>query len=237
MKIGKLLLITLILLGATSLPGITCELQDPNSDEYSLREDNSCEGIQKRINVSGSLDLVSITSTTGGDLEQNLQIRVPRKSNSKPYFQLQELSSRYMLRNVSFSEKDDFYTHQRSTRQMLRSGIGNLDDLMAIAVIGMQRTYLPTILGQPANHYRFVFYSVDTVQFVEASIRKGDKTHASWGSQGARKGKKTFTWNNIRNAPAGLYEFHYVAEIEQYRRAPEKITRKVSFWHDPNWVR
>ncbi|MFG6095044.1 hypothetical protein SPB21_07330 [Leptothoe sp. ISB3NOV94-8A] len=220
-----------------SSPGLACELLEPDSNEYSLQEDNSCEGIRKRISVSGSLDLVSITNTLGGELGRNLQIRVPRRYNNPPYFKLQELSSRYLLDNINFSTRGNFYIHERSTRRMNRNGVERIDDLRAIAVNGTQRTYLPTFLGRPANNYRFVFYSNDIVRFVEAGIRSSDKSYAAWGSQGAQEGQKAFEWSGIRNVPAGLYEFYYVAEIEQGNRAPERISRSIAFWHDPIWLR
>lgn len=238
MNITRFLLITSVLLSLIALPGVACEpASEPDSLEYSLREDNSCEGVRHRINVSGSLDLVSITSTRGGDIGRNLRIRVPRHGNSQPLFLLRELSTRYVLNDITFTVDGSFYIHERSTRQMIRSGVSSIDDLGAIATIGTQRIYLPTFLGQQADNYRFVFYSVDTVQFLEAGIRSSNDDYYRWARQNATEGRKTFTWNGVSNAPAGLYEFYYEAEIEQGNRAPERISRSIAFRHDPNWLR
>lgn len=238
MHITRFLFTTFAILGLTALPSMACEPADePGSLEYSLREDNSCEGIRDRVNVSGSLELVSITSTNGGDIGRTLRIRVPRRGSSPPFFVLQKLRNRFMLNAIEFTVDGNFYTHNRSTSRMIESGVRSVDDLVAIAFTGIQRTYLPTFLGQPANNYLFVFYSVDSVQFLDAGIRKGNSNYASWGEQSAREGRKEFEWNNVKNAPAGLYEFYYIAEIEQGNRAPERISRRIAFWHDPNWLR
>lgn len=232
-----LLLASLTLWGLVALPSRGCDLAEPDSLTYSLQPNNSCEGIQDRIDVSGSLDLISLTSTTGGSLGNSLQIRVPRRDPNRPAFSMQELDSRYLLNNVPFSNQRDFYSYSLSTQRLRRSGIDSVNDLRAIAVTGSQRVYLPTLLNTPASGYRFVFYSVDNVRFVSAGIRSSGQGYATWGSQGTRRGEKAFEWGNANNAPAGRYEFYYVAEIEQRNRPPERISRSIAFWHDPSWLR
>jgi flagellar basal-body rod modification protein FlgD len=237
MKGLRFALASLAFWGLLGLPGLTCDLAEPGSLEYALQEDNRCEGIQERIDVSGSLDLISLTSTRGGSLGSSLRIRVPKQDSSQPFFYMQELDSRYRLDNILFTAQGDFYLYNLSTRILRDSGIDSVSDLRAIANIGTQRIYLPTLLGDAVDRYRFVFYSVDTVRFVEAKIRSSSKDYASWGSQGARSGEKAFEWSDADNAPAGRYEFYYVAEIEQGNRSPERISRTIAFWHDPAWLR
>lgn len=237
MKSIYILLASLSLWGLLAIPSRGCELAEPNSMTYSLQSDNRCEGIQERIDVSGSLDLISLTSTVGGILDNNLQIRVPRRDSSRPSFSMQELESRYQLNSVPFSNQDNFYSYNLSTQRLQRSGIDSVNDLRAIAFTGSQRVYLPTLLNTPASGYRFVFYSVDNVRFISAGIRRSGQDYASWGTQGTRRGEKAFEWKSATNAPSGRYEFYYVAEIEQRNSPPERITRSISFWHDPSWLR
>lgn len=238
MKPARSLLVLLALLGGMSLPARACELAEPTSLEYALQDDNRCEGIQERIDVSGSLDLISLTSTQGGSFGNNLRIRVPRRNSTPPFFYMQNLDSRYRLDNIRFTAQGNFYTYSLSTRILQGSGIDSMSDLRAIAVTGTQRVYLPTILENPTDRYRFVFYSVDTVRFVEAKIRRAGKNYVSWVSQSARTGEeKPFEWSNADDAPAGRYEFYYIAEIEQGNRPPDRISRSIAFWHDPTWLR
>ena len=237
MKSIYLLLASLTLWVLVALPSRGCELAEPNSLTYSLQPDNRCEGVQDRINVSGSLDLISLTSTTGGSLGNSLQIRVPRRDPNIPAFSMQELDSRYLLNNVPFSNQNNFYFYSLPTQRLKRSGIDSVNDLRAIAVTGSQRVYLPTLLNTPASGYRFVFYSVDTVRFVNAGIRSPNRDYVTWGAQGSRSGEKAFEWGDANNAPAGRYEFYYVAEIEQRNRPPERISRSIALWHDPSWLR
>lgn len=237
MKISHLLLTSLALWGLASLPSLGCDLAEPGSLEYSSQDDNRCEGIQDKINVSGSLDLISLTSTTGGSLGNSLQIRVPRRGQNLPDFKMQELDSRYLLNSIPFSRQSNFYVYSLSTQRLQRSGIDSVNVLRAIAFTGNQRVYLPTLLNTPANGYRFVFYSDRNVRFVRAGIRSSGQEPVTWGSQGTRRGQKAFEWGDARNAPAGHYEFYYVAEIEQRNRPPESIDRRIVFWHDPSWLR
>lgn len=237
MKPSLLLLVAFSVWGVSILPSHACELAAPDSIEYSLREDNRCEGVRSEISVNGSLDLISLTSSTGGTLGRNLQIRVPRYDSNRPAFLMREPSSRYQWDSLPFSEQGDFYTYSLTTRILNRAGITDIESLRARAVTGTQRVYLPTILGQATDSYRFVFYSVDTVKFTTAGIRRGNNVYVSWGTQTARSGEKAFEWTGVRNMPAGRYEFYYEAEIDQGRRAPERLSRSIVFEHDPDLLR
>jgi hypothetical protein len=115
--------------------------------------------------------------------------------------------------------------------------VSRIDDLWAIAQTSSPRVYRPTLLGTDNDRYRFVFYSVDSVRFIEAGIRRGNRVSASWGQQGARRGKKEFEWTTAADAPAGRYEFYYTAEIQQGSRPAERISRRLAFDHDPRWLR
>lgn len=236
-KTSATLLGLLILWCSTTTLGRTCELSEADSIEYSLQEDNRCEGVQSQIEVSGSLDLVSFTSSTGGSLNGTLLIRIPRFYRRKPFFQMMENSSRYVLNNVPFLPQNTFYSYKLPTNRLKQNGIKRIEALHAIAVSGTQRVYLPTLLGNPTNSYRFVFYSVDHVRFVKAQILRGEDVYASWGAQGSRRGPKAFEWEGAKNAPAGRYEFFYIAEIEQGKHPPERIVRRISFEHNPKLLK
>lgn len=234
-----LTLTTFSLIGLTHLsPTLACDLIEPGVTDYGLQDDNRCEGVKDRVSVSGSLDLISLTSTQGGSLGSSLNIRVPYIADTgTPYFLMQEISSRYALDNLPFRVQGNFHRYSLASRILTRIGVDSIDDLRAIAVSGSQRVYLPTILGADDNDYRFVFYSVDSVRFLEAGIRRGDTVSVRWGPQGARRGEKAFEWTTAADAPAGRYEFYYEAEIEQGNRPPERISRRLPFQHDPRWLR
>ncbi|MEM9808007.1 MAG: hypothetical protein AAF959_22295 [Cyanobacteria bacterium P01_D01_bin.56] len=227
----------LLLINILIVPGQACELADPSSNEYALQSDNRCEGIRTNIEVSGSLDLASLTNSSSGALGNTLQIRVPRIDTTPPYFVMRTPQSRYQLDTVPFSTQGDFYTYSLPSRILKQSNVDNVDDLRAYAVTGSQRVHLPTILGRAGNKYRFVFYSVDNVRFLEAGIRQGNNTQVSWGRQTTRRGEKSFEWQGVRNVSAGRYTFYYTAEIEQRNRPPETISRRIIFEHDPTWLR
>lgn len=237
MKLSYLLLTSLTLWGLTSTPSLGCDLAEPGSLEYSLRDDNRCEGIRSRIDVSGSLDLISLTSTASGSMGNRIQIRVPRRDRNFPIFEMRELDSGYELNSIPFSNQSNFYVYNLSAQPLQQIGINSVNDLRAIAYIGNQRVYLPTLLNAPANGYRFVFHSDRNVRFVRAGIRSSGQQYITWGSQGTRRGEKAFEWGDANNAPAGRYEFYYVAEIEQRNRPSESVSRSIAFWHDPSWLR
>ena len=239
MKFVYLLLASLSLWGLVALPSRGCELAEANSLTYSLQPDGRCEGIQDRINVSGSLDLISLTSTAGGSLGNSLQIRVPRRDPNRLNFSLQQPNSRYLLDRVPFSNQNNFYSYRLPIRLLRLIDVDSVNDLRAIAYTDGQRVYLPTLLDTPASSYRFVFNSNDSVRFVSAGIRQhsSKRDYVRWGPQGSRRGEKPFEWGGANNAPAGRYEFYYVAEIEQRNRPPEPISRSIAFWHDPSWLR
>lgn len=226
-----------LVINMVTVPSQACELAEPSSNEYALQSDNRCEGIRTNIEVSGSLDLVSLTNSSGGTLGDNLQIRVPRLDPSRPYFVMRAPQSRYQLDAVPFAIQGDFYTYSLRTRILKQSNVDDVDDLRAYAVTGSQRVHLPTILGRASNNYRFVFYSVDNVRFIKAEIRQGNSTKKSWGRQTTRRGEKSFEWQGVQSVPAGRYTFYYTAEIEQRNRPPERITRSIVFEHDPAWLR
>jgi hypothetical protein len=234
-----LALTTLSLWGLAHLsPAVACDLVEPGSTDYGLQDDNRCEGVRDRVSVSGSLDLISLTSTQGGSLGRSLNIRVPYIANTGvPYFLMQEIEFRYALDNLPFRVQGRFHRYSLASSILTRIGVDSIDDLRAIAVSGSQRVYLPTILGQDDNSYRFVFYSVDSVRFLEAGIRRGNSVSVSWGPQGARRGEKAFEWTTAADAPAGRYEFYYEAEIQQGNRPAERISRRLPFEHDPRWLR
>lgn len=229
----------LMSVSAQSLPAqATCSSGSQSSSEYIRRDDNRCEGIQRsRSNISRSIDLISLTSSSEGALGSTLEIKIPRVSSNQPNVEITEPNANYRLNNMSLVSSGQFYRFNLPATQLNRHGI-SLNSLRALARPqgGNQIVYLPVILNNPAPKYRFVFYSSRAVSFQRAGILKDGRPLVSWGTQGRRQGEKNFEWSPGASS-AGRYTFYYEANIHQSRGTPETVRRSIAFEHDPAWLR
>lgn len=235
-SMARVLLSGLLLWGLFMAPAGACPTRSSNPNDYIRRDNNRCEGILSRSVVSGSIELISLTSSRGSMPRDALTITIPASTNRSPVVLIRALEERYQLDQMDLSRSQNSYTFSLPTRVLSAVGV-QLDELRATATSGSQVVYIPVILNQSTNQYRFVFASSNSVRFTRAEIRQGNRVFASWGRQLPRRGEKAFDWNNPTDAPAGRYRFSYTAEIEQRNRPPETISRTITFEHDPAWLR
>jgi flagellar basal-body rod modification protein FlgD len=215
-----------------------CPSGDPTSINYIRRDNNRCEGI-KRQTVSGSLSLISFTSRNIGDYGDTLTLEIPRLpdlSNQPPRVRVQAMRDRYLLNDIEVQPHSDRYQFSWST-YVLRNADISPSALRAIASLThhSQPVYVPVILGQASGQYEFVFFTASHAKFPKLAIVRNGRTLHSQSIRTRRSGEVRFTWNP-GNAPAGRYELHVVAEIEPFGSPPEKVTRRIAFQHNPDWL-
>ncbi|MEM6255376.1 MAG: hypothetical protein AAF821_20875 [Cyanobacteria bacterium P01_D01_bin.156] len=214
----------------------------PSQNTQSFGDDNSFPNESRAPNpISGGFSLVALTNSTGGNLDENLQIRIPRHDDSSPLFLMRELSARYQLDEVPFTIQDNFHTYSLPTRSLVQLGVNNINQLRPLAFTNSpQRIAVPTILGQASDSYRFIFHSSAPSRFLEVSIRSNDdgRIYVTERSQTLQTGEYIFVWPGVRSFPAGRYTFSYKVEVEMERNSsPIRIARSFIFEHDPSLLR
>lgn len=237
---SKFLLTALCVLVLTCLPAHATNCNDgrPSSNSYIRRDNNRCEGTMRREgNITGDIDLISLTSSHGGTLGSTLMIEIPKISSNQPTVKITEPDINYRLDDLSFASSGQFYRFELPTTVLQRLGITSLNPLRGLAKKGgNQRVYLPVIFNTPAPKYRFVFYSSRQSSFQKAEIRKDGRALISWGVQGRKQGEKIFEWAP-GSSPAGRYTFYFEANIYQRSGSPQTIERNIIFDHNPAWLR
>ena len=136
------------------------------------------------------------------------------------------------------SKNDSIFSFSWDT-YVLRQAKIPANKLRALASysLGSQPVYVPVILGQSSGKYEFVFYSQDRVRFTNFEILpQGKKAIYSTSQPNAKKDETIFTWDG-RNAPAGRYELHYLAFIDQRNEPSDRIPGKIIFEHNPSWLK
>lgn len=223
----------LIVFSLTSLPIKACPAGQPGSIDYIRRENNRCEGIKKRTLISGSIELISLTASSDGSLSKDLSIQVPKVSSNQPHVLIRGIEKRYQLDKIKFIDRGEFYSFILPTTILKKASI-SLNNLRAISTTGSQVIYLPVILNNPRQKYRFVFFSTNKASFKEVEIRQGRKGIVKWRIQNSRRGEKIFEWEP-GSLPAGRYEFYYKVEIEQLNSPSRVLVRSLTFEHNPLW--
>jgi hypothetical protein len=234
----KILLATLLIWGLSCLPAQACPSGNPRSPDYIRRDNNRCEGI-RRETVSGSFRLISLTTRGIDSLGNTLSLLVPRISGgSPPDVSVRSLGKNYQLDDLSLAANSSGFTFRWPTNVLNQEEVP-VNSLRALASVnlGSQLLYVPVILGQPSGQYEIVLYSPSRVQFRTFEIRRNRQVvFSSPRNHLQPPGEVVFTWDG-RNAPAGRYELHIVAEVEQRGRPPQRIDRSIIFEHNPSWLR
>ncbi|MEH2319441.1 hypothetical protein [Nostoc sp.] len=136
----------------------------------------------------------------------------------------------YQLDDLLLSKNGSGFSFSWDT-YVLREAKIPANKLRAVASynLGSQPVYVPVILGQTSGKYEFVFYSQDRVRFTNFEIlSQGEQAIYSTSRPNSRSGETIFTWDG-RNAPAGRYELHYVANIDRRNEPSDRIERRIVF--------
>ncbi|MBD2387514.1 hypothetical protein [Cylindrospermum sp. FACHB-282] len=229
---SQLLLTTLFLFSLSNIPTQACSSGNPQSTAYIRRDNNRCEGIQP-TEVFRGFRLISFATRGISSYPNLLNLLIPSLGNSTPEVKLQSLDKNYVLDELlllknqsrfSFSLKPDILNKAKVAPNTLR------------ALASVNSIYLPVTIGQPSGQYEFVFFTSSRAKFPTFEILRNNKVVYKSPRNNAQSGEVVFTWDG-RNAPAGRYEVHYIAEQEQIGGRPEKYDRRFFFEHNPNWLK
>ncbi|AKG22553.1 hypothetical protein [Calothrix sp. 336/3] len=233
---------SLFILNLSHLPAVACPQGNPRSTDYIRRQPpNRCEGIKVEPRSGNSLTLISIATRNLASYGKTLTLQVPRIGGSKkPQVRVKSLGDNYdyQLDDLSLSNNGSGFGFTWDTYVLRQSKIPS-KSLRALATysLGSQNVYVPVVLGQTSGKYEFVFYSQERVTFTSFKVLSADgKEVYSTSRNTANSGESIFTWDG-RNAPAGRYQLYYIANIERKNQPSDRIERRVSFEHNPNWLK
>lgn len=199
------------------------------SVEYSRRENNRCEGIKNR-QVSGGINLISFTTRNIPRFGSTLKLMIPRFSNENPEVNVRSLEKDYQLDNISLKKEPSFYTFTWSTSVLTKAQV-NQNSLRALAFNPSNLMYLPVTLGQTSGRYEFVLHSSVPVKITSFKIFNNGKVVHSSPPRTSSGGEIIFAWD-ARKFNSGNYELRYEAQ-----RNGRIFPTKVSFRHDPKWLK
>jgi flagellar basal-body rod modification protein FlgD len=236
----KIFFTSLLLVSLSYLPAqASCREGNLRSTEYIRRnQPNRCEGIQREPISGNSLRLISIAIRNIPSYGETLIMQIPRiNDGSNPQVKLQSLDKNYQLDSPSLSPNSSGYSFSWDTYVLKKEKIP-ADSLRALAYfnLGSESVHIPVILGETSGKYEFVFYTPSRAKFSTFEILRDGKRVYSSPLNNARSGEIVFNWDG-RNAPAGRYELHIVANIEPIRQPAQRFERRFFFEHDPNWLK
>ncbi|NMG22768.1 hypothetical protein DP116_26345 [Brasilonema bromeliae SPC951] len=233
----SLLLLTLSNLAAQAQA--SCPAGNPRSTEYIRRNPpNRCEGIQREPISGNTLRLISIAIRNIPSYGETLLMQIPQiNGGNNPQVKLQSLEKYYQLDNPSLSPNGSGYSFSWDTYVLKKENILP-DTLRALAYfnLGSESVHIPVILGNTSGKYEFVFFTPSRAKFSTFEILRDGKRVYSSPLNNARSGEIVFNWDG-RNASAGRYELHIIANIEPIRQPPQRIERRFVFEHNPNWLK
>ncbi|MEH2181188.1 hypothetical protein [Nostoc sp.] len=221
----QLTLTSLLLLGLSPLTAQACLSGNPESLAYIRRDNNRCEGLQKR-NVSSGLELISLSTGKLNSYPDILNIRLSALGNTAPELQVQSYYRKYLLNEINLQSSENGFTFPLETTVLKKAGIPS-NTLRAIAYINRngEITYVPVILGEVIGKYEFVVYSSERRKFHTIEIRHKGKALVKESRNIPQQGQIQFTWT-YGDAPNGIYELY----LKDDRNQPYTFR----FQHNPN---
>lgn len=230
MKI-RTLFISLLLLSLFPWVAHACEKGNFWSVAYLLRDNNRCEGIDKR-NVAGDRlpELISFATSNLTEYPNNLKIQVPGDINQEPEISIQSFFKRYRLDQLKTEYLQSNYTFDLDTKKVLqhRSVQVPFSSLRSLAFIieDSEPIYFPVILEESSDQYEFIIQSLTSTSFPVLEIRYQGEAVFSEPRENTQQRHIRLIWNH-QNQPAGRYEL--------YLENSEGESRTFPFKHDPNW--
>lgn len=234
----KILIVSLLIWNISSLEAQACPTRSRNPMDYIRRDGNRCEGIIRR-KLGGSLNFVSLAIRGINTLGDTLTLQIPNTTNSSsPNVLVRTTESPlYRLDELKLTRQDGFYSFSLPTRILKQIPI-NVDQLRVIARTppNSPLVYTPVIIGRSTTLYEIVFHTPDHARFNTLQISGNGQTFRLNSSNTFQSGDIVFSWDG-RRASAGRYELYYEADIEQRNKPPERVSRRLVFEHNPNWLR
>ncbi|MEL4898582.1 hypothetical protein P9B04_24545, partial [Crocosphaera sp. Alani8] len=130
MKKKKLLLsnlfpffISVYLLNMTGLTANACPTGRPTDISYIRRDNNRCEGIKDRRDVSNNFELIAFSTTNLTNYPDTLKIRVPGREGDKPIISIQSYTKNYRLDEVEARYSNSGFIFNLKTNTVLGRAI------------------------------------------------------------------------------------------------------------------
>jgi hypothetical protein len=239
----KTILTSLLILSFSSLKvHASCPQGNPDSTDYIRRQaPNRCEGIKPEPISGNSLRFISITTRNLTSFGNTLTLQVPRiKGGNSPDVTVKSLGDNYIyqLDDLSLSKNNSYFNFSWNSNILKKANIpANNLRATALYLFGSQPVYVPVIVGQTSGKYEFVFYSENRVRFTSFKIiPKGKKPIYETSRPNPSNGEIIFNWDGLKSR-AGRYEIHYIAKIDQRNGGSERIEKRITFEHNPNWLK
>jgi hypothetical protein len=200
--------------------------RDPNTLEYSRRDNNRCEGLKDR-NASINLSLVSFATgfSNFATYPSTLSIHVPSKKNTPLDIEIQSYARNYRLDDLATTFRSKGFFFSLDTRILSRVDVP-LKSLLALAYTrqNSHRVYFPVILGKATGQYEFVVTSSSRVTFPTFEIRVNGKPIYKVPKT-ISANRHTLMWK-YGGAETGTYQLYLVDNQGQSK----------TFWfeHNPN---
>ncbi len=173
------LFISVSLLNVTGLTANACPTGKPGDIDYIRRDNNRCEGIKGRQNITGSnsFELIAFSTTNLDDYPDTLKIIVPGTGKDKPTILMQSYSKNYLLDELDANDSPSGFIFDLKTNPVLQRVKIPLKSLLPLAFIekNSRRIYYPVILDKASNTYQFVIYTRDRRTFPKVEIRQNGK--------------------------------------------------------------
>ena len=225
----KLLFIGLLLFCFNPKVAQACpRTRNPRSLAYVRRENNRCEGLQRRNISSSTFDLISFSTSNIYRYPKTLNIRVRGTGRTRPIIEVQSFFRNYRLDRVKARYTAFGFNFPLKTGVLRRAAIP-WRKLRSLAYINRNsnRIYFPVILGKSSGKYKFIINSPRRNTFPIFKIRRNGRTILSKPRKTPRRGHITLTWK-YGKAPAGIYEL-YIVNGKGKRRT-------FRFRHNPRWL-
>jgi hypothetical protein len=200
-----------------------------------LRDENRCEGIKNKLNASGGMQIISLTTSAITAFDEELHLQIPKLSVVTTDVSVRSLAKRYQLDNIKFKSQADALTFSWSTYVLKKANIDPKDlRVLAYFLEDSQAVFVPVTIGKYSGEYKFVLYSnspaeISTFQIIRHSDGKRVYKSSKEISQG---NEIIFIWKP-GIARKGRYKLNYVAEIQQIGKSPERYEKTILFEHNP----
>jgi hypothetical protein len=239
----RILLLSFLLLSIMppSVQAQSCSRGNTQFTAYMQREnDKRCEGVSP-IDVSGAFSLISLSIGRIANLSNPLKLEVPSSNPPKVRVRSFAFAKNYQLDPIALRPKGlrhQFYWDNF----VLRNANIPVNSLRAIAYVNAGRiVYVPVIFSPSAGKYDIVLSSDRRASITVLKIvQKGKVIYSTSRTEFQPKGQIPFTWNGRNNdgklAPAGWYELHVNAKLEQDDSPPRPASVNITFSHNPQWL-
>jgi flagellar basal-body rod modification protein FlgD len=219
-----------------------CPKGNRQETAYMERDkDKRCEGLGT-MDISDSLDLVSLAIGQITTLSNPLKLQVPNRNNQEPKVRVRSFSQNYQLDPLALRRQGSNYQFQWENNVIKNAQI-EPKTLRATAFINAGKLiYLPVFFGPNAGQYDIILNSDRRAKITDFKILQNNQVIYSTNRKNWQpKGQIFFNWNGKttqkKPVPKGLYQLQIKAQLEQDDAPPEPAEINITFAHDPQWLK